>query len=133
LTSCAWASPTQTDKMYAASDGTRVSLVDGDAVRVENIMVLTEAEGSPARLFGAVVNDTNDPANVTVTVDGDFSVDLEVDAKSVVRLEEEADVFGNSPAAPGATVPVTFDYQGSVTRDVPVLDGTLEPYDQFLP
>ncbi|MDO5496122.1 MAG: hypothetical protein Q4G64_10435 [bacterium] len=132
LSSCAWASPTQTDKMYAASDGARVSLSDGDAVRVENIMLLTEAEGSAAQLFGAVVNDTPQAITLGIDVEG-ASTSLEVDANSVVRLEEEIDPIGASSVAPGASLPVTFNYQGTTTRDVPVLDGTLEPYDQYLP
>ena len=132
LSSCAWASPTRTNEAYAPSDGVRVSLVDGDEVRVENVMLLTEAEGSPAQLFGAVVNDTPEAVTVGVSVGGSQST-IEVDANGVARLEEETDVIESSPAAPGSTSPVTFEFRGAQTRDVPVLDGTLSPYDEYLP
>ena len=125
LSSGAWASPTQTDKMYAASDGIRVSLVEGDALRVENLMLLTAGEGEAAQLFGALVNDTSEDASITLAVADAATTTIEVEAGGVARLEEETEVIDASPAAPGATVPVVITYQGATTHAAPVLDGTL--------
>lgn len=131
LSSCAWASPDSTNISYAPSDGIRVELNDAGTVRVENLMVLTAGEGEDAQLFGAVVNDTSEPVTVTIEAAGAKN-EIDADPASVVRLEEETDTFtGDVP--PGATTVITLTHMGAFTAHAPVLDGTIPPYDQYLP
>lgn len=54
-------------------------------------------------------------------------------AATLSLLEDEVDPYEGLDLAPGATVTGSFTYQGTVSHEVPILDGTLEPYDQYLP
>ena len=62
-------------------------------------------------------------------VDGEF----ELEPGQVVHLNDELDTFTSDEAVPGATIPVALSFQGTITRDAPVLDGTIPPYDEYLP
>lgn len=130
--SCAWASPVQTQVQYAPSDGVRMVLDEAGDVRIENFLVLTEAEGSPAQPFGTVYNSSGEDAAIGIQIGGTTS-DVAVPAGGEVRLEEELEPFQSADAIPGATIEAVVDFGGAVTRTVPVLDGTLAPYDQYLP
>ncbi|HZK04642.1 MAG TPA: hypothetical protein VFC82_02205 [Actinomycetaceae bacterium] len=132
LSSCAWASPIRTQEKYAASDGVRVTLDDDGTVRVENLMVLTEAEGADAQLFGTIVNDTTGPVTIGVEIGGS-EAEFDIGAASVTRLEDQTGPFSHEGAVPGATIEVEFSYRGITSRAVPVLDGTLDPYSEYLP
>lgn len=132
LSSCAWASPIQTQESYAASDGIRVALGEDEKVRVENLFVLTSAAGETAQVFGALVNDTKDEVTIGLSV-ADLTEEFDLDAGQVLHLNDELDTFTDDTAEPGATIPITLTFQGSFTGDVPVLDGTIPPYDEYLP
>lgn len=133
LTGCAFASPVSTQMDYAPSDGARVVLSqEGSDVRLENVMVLTAGEGEAAQIFGIIANDSGEDATVTVAIEGESS-DVDVPAGGVANLEDEVDPYEGLDLAPGATVTGSFTYQGTVSHEVPILDGTLEPYDQYLP
>lgn len=130
LSGCGFASPIRTLQTYSASDGVRVELADG--VRVENLMVLTEAEGEAGQLLGAVVNPTEDDARVRIAVSGS-ATEVRVPAGDVVNLVDEADVVAAVAAPPGATIEASIEFRGTTTARIPVLDGTIPPYDEYLP
>lgn len=130
LTGCGAASPIQTQELYAPSDGVRLEL--GGGIRVENIFLLTEDAGSPTRPIGALVNDSATDAEVTLIVGSD-SQTFTIGPEGVVNLEDAAGVIEGADTVPGSTFAVQFVAGGSTIYDVPVLDGTLEPYDQLLP
>ncbi|MGM0386260.1 MAG: hypothetical protein ACQERF_09825, partial [Actinomycetota bacterium] len=68
LGACGWASPIQTQVIYAPSDGVRLDLSDG--VRVENLLVLTGGNFDDGWVLGSVANDRNTEVTVTVEVAG---------------------------------------------------------------
>lgn len=134
--------PIMTDVAYAPSDGARVVL--GDELTVENLLVLTTAEGEPALVVGAVTNRNGESSDVTFTFgDADTAAPLTTSVRvgpSETVLLDPANPDGQtmildaSPAAPGASLPVTVatPVSGSTTVEVTVLDGTLAPYDEYL-
>ena len=133
MSGCAFASPVSTQLDYAPSDGARVVLSQGGAqVRVENMMILTAGEGEAAQVFGMLANDSGEDATVAVQI-GEEMDEIEVPAGGTADLAAEIDPYEGLDLVPGATVEVAFDYEGVVTHSIPVLDGTLAPYDEYLP
>ncbi|WP_022918438.1 hypothetical protein [Ruania albidiflava] len=129
-------SPITTMQAYAPSDGVRAEL--GTQLRVENLLVLTSAEGAEGTVLGALVNESTSAADVTLAIDGvSGGQQLEVPAGGTLLLgpEHHEVALSTVPAAPGATVPVqvSTSQSGSVTLDVPVLDGTLPYYEDKVP
>ncbi|MGC0272254.1 hypothetical protein ACO0LV_04565 [Pseudactinotalea sp. Z1739] len=128
--------PPMTMNQYAAGDGARANL--GSQVKVENLLVITEAEGSAGTLVGGVVNLWEQEAEVSLSVqDMGEAVTVTVDPAATLLLhpEHESVVLPAVPVAPGATleVQISTDNSGSITVPVPVLDGTLDPYQDYLP
>lgn len=131
-------SPNQTDTPYAASDGVRVSWEVGAPIKGENLLLLATAEGGEARVIGAFANSTGEDVEVQFGFpDGDGTA-VTIPAGGTVLLNGEGDgdiVLDGVPAGPGATVTMAFvtDSQGTITVEVPVLDGTLEEYADLVP
>ncbi|CAM3602361.1 hypothetical protein OCAE111667_17555 [Occultella aeris] len=129
-------SPIVTQYGTSPSDGVQVEV--GTQIRGENLLILTRAEGAEGVLIGAVVNRWGSPTTVNLTVgESAEAASVDVDGNSTVLLNPDAELvtIAAVEAAPGATIDVTVSSpeQGSVTVAVPVLDGTLAPYDEFLP
>lgn len=127
LSACGWASPIRTQDRYAPSDGVRLDLADG--VRVENLLVLTGGNFEDGWVLGSVANDRNDEVTVTVEVAG---------AQDEVRVgpgtaEQVAFAVGSLDEPAGAMTSATLTFEGTATRDIPVLDGELSPYDEAEP
>jgi hypothetical protein len=127
--------PVTTQLPYAPSDGARAVL--GDEVTVENLLVLTTAEGEPALVVGGVTNRSDEATTVSLTVGETSPLQVTVDPHATVLLNPtngETLILDASPAAPGASVPVTISTPtaGSTSVEVTVLDGTLAPYDAYL-
>lgn len=128
--------PPMTMHQYAAGDGTRGNL--GSQIKVENMIVFTEAEGAEGTLVGGVVNLWSSSAEVSLSVDGlGEAVTVTVAGGDTLLLhpEHESVVLPSVPAVPGAMVDVQVSTgeSGSITVPVPVLDGTIEPYQDYLP
>lgn len=140
LAGCA---PVTTQGPYAASDGVRAG-IDGQ-VTAENLLVVAESEGGPGVLTGGLTNVGDVPAAVTVSIGGlTIEVPVEVgqtvllsapDARETASLGVQDVSVAAVPDPPGATTDVTLSTPegGSVTVAVPVVDGTLSPYDELLP
>jgi hypothetical protein len=124
-------SPITTKLQYAASDGVRVEV--GDAVTVQNLMIVAAAQGEPGAVQGAVVNNGGEDATVTIG-----SLTVTAPAGETVLLggaEGEELVVDSVPAAPGATAQLPVGLAGAEgeTVYVPVLDGTLPEYADLVP
>lgn len=133
LAGCSVANPITTAEPYAPSDGIRVAVTD--EVSVENLMVLTEGEGQEGHLLGAVVNRSGEDVEVSFSFgDGGASVPVRVDAGEHVNFTDAGITTQSVDAAPGATIPTTVSAPtaGDTQVEVPVLDGTIPPYDEFL-
>ncbi|MDO5700461.1 MAG: hypothetical protein Q4P36_03205 [Bowdeniella nasicola] len=132
LGACTAASPTMTAKSYAASDGVRIEF--NTALSVENLMILTAGSAADASLHGALVNNGDEPATFALTIgEGNEQLRYTVEAHSVVNLPADDDTIAGS-YTPGAVTPVQIDAEGAGLREaaVPVLDGTLPPYDEHV-
>lgn len=149
-------SPVMTNRPYAASDGVRVIWDEQAEVRGENLMILTSAEGEQGRVLGAFVNGTDETTQVRLALPDGMDTVVEVpgsgtlllngtevaegDESDVVAAAESSAVYtdlllDSVPAAPGSTLEVTFETpsQGSIVVNVPVLDGTLPEYTDYVP
>lgn len=137
-------SPITTLDPYSASDGVRAVL--GEQVRATNLLILTNGEGEEGVLVGGLVNETDEPTEVTVTV-GSETNGLRLGPRETLLFSSRESVLGLNARAvepltissvsvpPGAVTDVELSTPsaGSVTVQVPVLDGTLEPYDTLVP
>lgn len=131
---CAATTPVQTQHLYPAGDGARIELTP--LVRGENIMVLTEAEGAQGSVLGALVNDTGDDLVVTLSVaEGGLSVEIPAGQSVLLHGGDEPLLVPAIPAPPGAFLDVTLRAEtiGSIDSQVPVLDGSMPQYADYVP
>lgn len=134
LSSCSLTSSITTSEHYDPSDGT--GAVVGD-VRVQNLILVTTAEGEPAALVGSLYNDdAGATATVTVAV-GATEETYRLDPMESVQLgfADGAEQFVTvAPAKPGSigSFTVTVDGAGATTGPLPIVDGTLAEYQQVL-
>jgi hypothetical protein len=135
LAGCSATNEITTDKPYSASDGVRAEVGD---VTAENLFLLSAAKGDPGALQGALTNNGDQSIQVKIAGEQDSdSTDVRVPAGQTVLLGADGkDVqLGSVPVEPGATTPLTLTTgsAGSVTLEVPVLDGTLPEYATLVP
>ncbi|GAA3710948.1 hypothetical protein GCM10022377_25570 [Zhihengliuella alba] len=117
---------------YAASDG--VNFTAGDA-EVRNLMLVTTGPEAEARVLGNVVNESDQSAELELGINGS-SVTIDVPAGTTVMLSEDGHktTVPSAGELPGSMVPVDVTAGSESTEElVPVIDGTLEEYRQFLP
>ncbi|MEZ0446768.1 hypothetical protein [Cellulomonas sp. ICMP 17802] len=139
LAGCSATNPITTEDPYGASDGIRMTLGD---VRGSNLLVVSAAKGEPGNLLGGLINDGTEDRTVTVAA-GDDSTTVDLGPKETVLLgggdapeDGQADVtFSSVDVPPGAVLKVTISTpeDGSITVDVPVLDGSLPEYATSVP
>ena len=133
LGGCSAANPITTQRAYAPSDGIRVQVADG--VSVENLLVLTEGEGQPGHVLGAVVNRSTQDVRVSLKLGESGSpIPVSVPAEGQVNLGNQKATTPSVSVPPGATLPATVGANGvgEISVEVPVLDGTIPPYDEYL-
>lgn len=137
LATTAACAPIMTQQPYDPGDGVSVQLGDRDEVRLVNLLVLTEAEGSPGVLIGAATNRGSEPVELTVQV-ADAEASLELAPGETLRWGDSQNdpvQIGSVTAPPGAVIEVTASTpaHGSASVPTPVLDGTLTEYASLLP
>lgn len=130
-TGCGYVSPQATADEYAPSDGIQTDLGD---VKVRNFMILAEDADSEGRVIGTVLNDSDEPATLSIDADG-VTADIEVPANDVVVLEKSEPVtLDRAGAEPGLMVETEFEAEGqTATIPVPVLDHTYPRYASLMP
>ncbi len=139
---CTFFAPQTTLKPYDASDGVNTQIGD---VYIRNVLLLTE-DGSNASLLVNVVNETDNGQSVQFQYEGTGSdgttgkVDKSVfanpgKATSIGGHGDNQIVLTGINAKPGTLFPVFVQYGDQTGKQllVPVLDGTLEPYNKLLP
>lgn len=133
-TGCSMVSPQATTIEYSASDG--VNVPASGPLHVRNAMVIANEDGTLGNLIGAIINDTDAAATLNVGVGGRVAT-VQVPARSVVSLGVDADpLFIDAlGATPGHNVEIAFQSGdgAGVEVAVPVLDGTLPQYAEFVP
>ena len=101
------------------------------------MLVVTTAKDAPAVLTGSIHNASAEAVKVTLSIDGTIAANVEVAPNATATIgtgEGQTLVQGVSPAAPGGLAPVWFGTEevGATQVQVPVVDGTLSPYDQVV-
>lgn len=138
LSGCSATNPITTQDEYAASDGVRATIGE---IRADNLLLLSAGQGEPGVLHGGLVNDGVEDERVTLTFEGAEPIVVEVPGGATVLLDGtdedgHADVRVEAlDGVPGGVVPLTLETAtwGSVSLDVPVLDGTLPEYATLVP
>lgn len=131
VTSCGTINQQSTTDHYAPSDGIVENVADA---KVRNLMLVTDAEHNEARLIGSVVNGTDSALTLTVEAASTASVRIPVAASGVVKLEDEEFSVSGLGIGPGEHAPATLSAGGeTVETTIPVVDGTLEEYREFVP
>ncbi|MCK6210411.1 hypothetical protein KZX45_07640 [Georgenia sp. EYE_87] len=133
LGGCSFLNPITTMEEYAPGDGIRIDLTED--VTAENLMILTEGEGLPGHLLGAIDNNSEQPVVVTVVLGSDgYAVPVDVPANGLVNFTDSQVVIPRVDEPPGATLTsvILSEQSGAYTVYIPVLDGTLPPYDRYL-
>lgn len=134
LAACSAISPITTQFQYSASDGLPVDL---GVVQGHNLLLVTEGAGQPAILLGSFTNAGDQDVRVTISLSADEAQQVWVPAgglKLLIPEEEITRVSGIATAAPGLVAPVAFttDSVGTITLQVPVMDGTLPEYRDLI-
>ncbi|SEC80778.1 hypothetical protein [Arthrobacter woluwensis] len=132
-TACSATSAQQTTHQYAASDGVNAQFGD---IKVRNVMLVSDGEKNPGRLLGSIFNGSKQDVTVTVNGAEGSQTQVRVKANDEVSLNEKSDaaILSTTGGAPGSLVSLQFSGEGK-TDDVkvPVLDGTIKEYKQYLP
>ncbi|MBC3760524.1 hypothetical protein ACUN7V_03950 [Quadrisphaera oryzae] len=135
-TGCTYTNAQQTAQSYAPGAAAAVSL---GTVHVAGLFVAADGEG-PASLVARIVNSGSDAVSVQIAGTGDASAlsgTFEVQPASTydVGPAGERTVTTSSLATPPGQVVTMKVTAGSDSADlaVPVLDGTLEQYAQYVP
>ena len=132
VTSCGAINQQATTMQYAASDGIVVNVAD---LEVRNLMFVSKGANDEARAIGSIINNTAAAQTLTLkTATG--SATVSVPAKTVVKLEDDANKT-TLPALgvlPGEQATTTISVGSSSDEvQVPIVDGTLEEYRQYVP
>ncbi|MDJ1114972.1 DNA modification methylase [Microbacterium dauci] len=133
-TGCNMLAPQATTIEYSASDGRNVP--ESGPLKVRNAMIIANEDGSLGNLIGGVVNSTDEDLVLNVGIGSDLQT-LPVPARSSVSIGVTSApmLFENLGAAPGSDVEVSFqsgDGEGTAVA-IPILDGTLPYYTEFVP
>ncbi|VTR78769.1 hypothetical protein [Cellulomonas hominis] len=133
LSGCSATNPITTEVAYSASDGVRASLGD---LTAENLLLVAAAADEPGALQGALSNRGDEALTVELATESSTER-IRVDSGETLLLggTEGEDVLLETPEGPGATTEMTLttDAGGTVSVQVPVLDGTLPEYADLVP
>ena len=141
LAGCSAINPQETQSITAAVPGVQAAVGPLEAnnlaiVSSGNAGTGTPTPDAPGRLTGGLYNTSSSPVTATLSTQTSNAVDVTVPPNGEVLLGEDRSLsdLTRTGAVPGAMTKVTIQ-TGSSTQDVlvPVLDGTLAQYRQYLP
>jgi len=133
VTGCGFVNAQQTSHQYSASDGVRADL---GKLQLRNMLIVSSGEKAPGRVIGAVFNQSNSDATLTLSGANGAQTEIPVKAMSETYLNDTADaaVLSTAGVRPGGLTPVTIrSGSDSATINIPVVDGTLPEYAKYLP
>ncbi|MCW4384556.1 hypothetical protein OH146_02075 [Salinibacterium sp. SYSU T00001] len=111
-------------------------------LEAENLLIISTAEGEPGRLLGTLYANTEDAITVTFADDDEeITIELEggigpiqEDDPAGYDLQEQEHLFSTTADRPGGRAPVEITTDGATESvTIPVLDGSLERYEPFVP
>jgi hypothetical protein len=117
---------------YAASDGV---VADIGPIDLRNLMIVAADAESPGRVLGTAANTSDSPVQLSLAVAGS-NASVTVPANGQIRFEQDENetTLSNPGGVPGSIVDVTVQVNSdSEVVGVPVLDGTLPEYAEFVP
>ena len=120
-----------TTRHYSASDGIVTSV---GPVNVRNMLIVAEDADGAGRVLGTVVNTSDSPVQLSLTA-ASANTSVTIPADGQIKFEDEKHSTTLDPAGgdPGALVPVTLKVNSTSSEvNVPVLDGSLPEYSQYL-
>ncbi len=127
LTSCSSSDDDRTGAIAVGENGSVGS------VNLLSVLLVTEAEGEPARLLGTLENETDQSVEVTIT-DDDDEVVIALEPDEQFSLLHNETILDTADGAPGSNTTITAATSDDTTDLlVPVLDGTLDQYRQYVP
>ncbi|WP_156135069.1 hypothetical protein [Arthrobacter sp. L77] len=133
VSGCTFTTEQSTTTQYAASDGV---VKDLGPVLLRNVLIVGTEDGRTGRLVGTVFNTTDQPVELSIRAGG-AETSITIDGDGEFRFEDETEddaTLEGLSGRPGSLVEVDFETDGEqATFQVPVLDGTLEEYRDFVP
>ncbi|MCU1631922.1 MAG: hypothetical protein JWM61_574 [Micrococcaceae bacterium] len=133
VSGCSFTAEQFTATPYAPSDGI---VKDVGPVLLRNILVVGRDDETAGRLIGTVFNTSDEPVDLSIRAGG-ASTSVTIEGQGEFRFEDEtADdaTLEGLQDVPGSLIDVDFEVEGEdATFQVPVLDGTLEEYREFVP
>lgn len=133
VSGCSFTAEQFTTTPYAPSDGI---VKDLGPVLLRNILVVGRDDDTAGRLIGTVFNTSDEPVDLSIRAGG-APTSVTIEGQGQFKFEDEIGDDGTLEGLqdiPGSLIEVDFGVAGEVaTFEVPVLDGTLEEYRQFVP
>jgi hypothetical protein len=133
VSGCSLVAEQSTRMIYSPSDGI---VEDLGPVLLRNIMIVGTNDGDTGRFIGTIANTGEDSVDISINA-GNASTSITVEGESEFKFEfETADdgTLEGMDTIPGSDLPVEFDVNGEqTTLGIPVLDGTLPEYRDFVP
>ena len=127
LTSC---SPAENEEYDQAAIGENGEVGDVDLL---NFLLVAGSEGEPGRFLGTVENESDQAVEVMLS-DTDDEVTISVPAGDQFAFDTNETVFSTVGDIPGGDTMVSVTVgDESTDLTVPVVDGTLEQYQPYLP
>ncbi|WP_434995211.1 hypothetical protein [Arthrobacter sp. Ld5] len=127
LTGCSSSAEEDWDAIASGEDGVVGS------VELRSVLLVASEEGQPGRLLGTFNNESGETIDVTIS-DDDEEATITVPAEGQFPLDTNEVIFDTVGDAPGALTTVTAATADETTDlQIPVMDGTLERYEPYLP
>ncbi|WP_394248930.1 hypothetical protein [Arthrobacter pityocampae] len=122
----------------SAPEETRDAIANGEdgqvgVVKLRSMLVVSTEGGEAGRLLGTLDNESSAAVEVVIG-DSDDRVTVTVPANGQYPLDTNEEILSTVEEPPGALTQLTLATPSeSATLDVPVLDGTLDQYEAYLP
>jgi len=132
-TGCSAVNDQATTTEYSPSDGIIQDIGD---LELRNILVVSDGDGEPGRLLGTVLNDSTEPVNFELSVGGsNLTWNIPAGGKVVYDDAPQAEVLVESVnVVPGTGIRAEATAGSeTATLNVPVVDGQVPYYEDFLP
>lgn len=105
-------------------------------VLLRNILIVGRDDETAGRLIGTVFNTGDEPVDLSISA-GDASTSITIQGQGEVRFEDETADDASLEGLvdlPGSLIAVDFRIESEdATFNVPVLDGTLPEYREYVP
>lgn len=134
-TACGYITPQETTRIQTVTDGISANV---GPLQLRNMLIVSTGENKPGRVVGGVFNSSS--KDVSLTIDGasgsQTTIPVKANSQTLLTGESNPAVLSTSGGNAGSLVPLKVTESGTnqtAEVKVPVLDGTLKEYQQYLP